>query len=170
MLLYQPILKIPLKMNKHFYNTILKATGASDLYEIEVIQNLWSGYGEIVRVGLHGSELEKVVIKHVQLEQQNHPRGWNTNLSHERKLKSYKVETAWYKNFAKSCSEECRIPDCLALDTIEGEVLMVLEDLDASGFSGRRTGSVTWDEVFACLKWLALLAFRNPPRRIGSFG
>lgn len=142
-------------MNKHFQSTVLKSTGALNLFEVEVIQNLWSGYGEIVRVGLTGSKYKSVVLKHVQLEQQNHPRGWNTNLSHERKLKSYKVETEWYKTWSSNCNDNCRIPKCLALESIEGEALMVLEDLDASGFGSRRTGSVSWDEVFACLKWLA---------------
>lgn len=142
-------------MNKHFHNIILKATRANELIEIEVIQSLWSGYGEIVRVGLIGAEIESVVVKHVQLEQKNHPRGWNTDLSHQRKLKSYQVETEWYKTWSKKCNENCRIPNCLALESIEGEVLMVLEDLDASGFNGRRSSSVTWDEVYACLKWLA---------------
>lgn len=142
-------------MNKHFYSSILKATRASDLYEIEVIQELWSGYGEIVRVGLVGSELKSVVVKHVQLEQGNHPRGWNTNLSHQRKLKSYKVETEWYNSFSKNCDDNCKIPKCLALESIEGEVLMVLEDMDDSGFNGRRNSSINWNEVFACLKWLA---------------
>jgi hypothetical protein len=142
-------------MNPYFYNTILKATGANDLFETEVIQNLWSGYGKIIRVGLSGSALKSVVVKHVQLEQQNHPRGWNTDLSHERKLKSYKIETEWYKSWSLKTDDDCKTPRCLALDTIDGEVLMVLEDLDALGFEGRRSSSVNWDELFACIRWLA---------------
>lgn len=142
-------------MNKYFQDIILKASGAEKLFEIEVIQNLWSGYGEIVRFGLTESDRKSVVIKHVQLNQGKHPRGWNTDLSHQRKLKSYQVETEWYKSWSSLCDENCRIPDCLALETIEGEVLMVLEDLDSSGFEGRRSSSVNWDEVEACLKWLA---------------
>ncbi|MCY1723010.1 phosphotransferase [Prolixibacteraceae bacterium Z1-6] len=143
-------------MNKHFQNIILEATGAEDLFEIEVIQNLWSGYGEIVRFGLIGSEQERVVVKHVNLpEGGNHPRGWNTDLSHQRKLKSYKVETEWYKNLSKKCDTSCKIPECYALESIDNEVLMVFEDLDATGFNGRRSSSVSWDEVNAVLSWLA---------------
>lgn len=143
-------------MNQYFQDIILKATGAKDLYEIEVIQSLWSGYGEIVRFGLKDSNMESVVVKHVNLpEGGNHPRGWNTNLSHQRKLKSYKVETEWYKNLSKSCDDNCKIPECFALETDGSEVLMVLEDLDESGFGGRRSSSISWDEVNACLRWLA---------------
>lgn len=77
-------------MNKHFQATILKATGATALFEIEVIQNLWSGYGEIVRYGLIGGTINSVVAKHVRLPKQTkHPRGWDSDLSHQRKIKSY---------------------------------------------------------------------------------
>lgn len=142
-------------MHKHFLNIIRKSCGANEIVRFEVIQSLWSGYGEILRYKVVCGEMESVVVKHVQLGQENHPRGWNTDLSHQRKLKSYKVETKWYKTFSKNCDDNCRIPECLALETIEGEVLIVLEDLDGSGFSGRRDSSVNWDEVNACLKWLA---------------
>ena len=143
-------------MNQHFENTILKATGAESLFEIEVIQSLWSGYGEIVRFGLVASEMKSVVVKHVNLpEGGNHPRGWNTNLSHQRKLKSYKVETQWYKKLSKNCNTACKIPECYALETRGSEVLMVLEDLDATGFNNRLSSSVNWDNVNACLSWLA---------------
>ncbi len=143
-------------MNQHFQNTILKATGAESLSEIEVIQTLWSGYGEIVRFGLEGSKMNSVVVKHVNLpEEGNHPRGWNTDLSHQRKLKSYKVETEWYKNLSKNCNDACKIPKCFALETKGSEVLMVLEDLDETGFAGRLNSSANWDNINACLKWLA---------------
>jgi len=142
-------------MNQHFKDIILKATGASDLFEIEVIQNLWSGYGKIIRVGLTGAQVKSVVVKHVKLpEQTQHPRGWNTNLSHQRKLKSYQVETAWYEQWSERCNAKCRIPHCLALEHINDEVLMVLEDLDQAGYSARKT-SVSWTEINACLNWLA---------------
>lgn len=142
-------------MNSHFRDTILNATGAKEIFEIEVIQNLWSGYGKIVRYGLKATDLKSVVVKHVRLpEQEQHPRGWNTNLSHERKIKSYQVETAWYKNYSSQCKGSCRIPKCLAIETYGDEVLMVLEDLNQSGFPDKRT-EVSWNEIGACLKWLA---------------
>ncbi|MCU4156989.1 DUF1679 domain-containing protein [Carboxylicivirga sp. A043] len=142
-------------MNQHFKDIILKATGASELYEIETIQNLWSGYGKIIRIGLEGSQYESVVIKHVKLpDNSKHPRGWNTNLSHERKVKSYQVETAWYEFWNQQCDDDCRTPHVLALEHLNDEVLMVMEDLDASGFSGRLS-SVSWKHMQACLKWLA---------------
>ena len=83
-------------MDSKTRNIILKATAANQLFEAGTIQSLWSGYGSIDRYGLIGSELNTMVVKHVHLpEQSKHPRGWNTDNSHQRKLHSYQVETAW---------------------------------------------------------------------------
>lgn len=142
-------------MNKHFQAVTLNATGASGLEESDVIQNLWSGYGKIVRCRLQGSHLESVVVKHVHWpDAKHHPRGWNTSRSHERKVKSYQVETAWYKQWAPRCDDACRVPECFALETHGDEVFMVLEDLDAAGFAGRRNYASD-AEISACLSWLA---------------
>jgi hypothetical protein len=142
-------------MNKVFTDVIHKVTGASGIKELEVIQSLWSGYGKIVRYKLYGSDRDTVVVKHVCLpDGGSHPRGWNTDLSHERKLRSYVVETEWYKTYNNTCPKGARVPECLALETHKDEVLMVLEDLDASGYPVRRN-SVTWDDIEACLSWLA---------------
>jgi len=142
-------------MNQHFKDITLKATGATDLNIREEIQSLWSGYGSIVRIDLKGSKTLSVVAKHVRMpNQKKHPRGWNTDYSHLRKVKSYDVETAWYKNYASKCDETCRIPECIALEAKNNEVFMVLEDLDASGFD-QRLSSISWQEIETCLKWLA---------------
>lgn len=142
-------------MNQKFKDILLNATKAKQAKEKELIQNLWSGYGKIIRFELNGTNRQSIVVKHVRLpEAGKHPRGWNTNLSHQRKLKSYKVETNWYKKWASQCDDNCRIPECLAIETEGEEVLMVLEDLDESGFSNRKN-DVSWTELKACLKWLA---------------
>lgn len=140
-------------MNNYFQSVILNKTGASSLKEKEVIQSLWSGYGKIVRVELEDSALETVVVKYVQLsESVNHPRGWNTDIGHQRKLNSYKVETNWYKNFSKS--SKARLPKCFAIDKKDDEILIVLEDLDLAGFPVRKR-QVDWVSIEACLVWLA---------------
>jgi hypothetical protein len=142
-------------MNTHLKSTILSATGATELIELGVIQSLWSGYGSIVRYGLKGAAVDTVVVKHVSLpESVAHPRGWNTNLSHQRKLKSYEVETAWYRNWSARCGADSRVPQCMGLESVGHELIMVLEDLDTSGYPARRT-SVTATELHACLCWLA---------------
>ncbi|MFK8031262.1 MAG: phosphotransferase [Gammaproteobacteria bacterium] len=142
-------------MHKSFEQTVLHATGAKDLFVMEEIQQLWSGYGAIVRYGLSGAVVPSVVVKHVQLpNNDNHPRGWNTDLSHKRKLTSYRVETAWYRHWSSLCDDNCYVPECLALGSHGEETLIVLEDLTASGFDTVKS-SVSLSEIKVCLRWLA---------------
>ena len=142
-------------MDSHLQNTILKTTNAAELFFVETIQSLWSGYGSIDRYGLVDSDLGSVIVKHVRLpDKTQHPRGWNTDNSHQRKLRSYQVETAWYRDWAVRCGTDCRVPRRLALEQREGEFLMVMEDLDSSGYP-RRLGQANQNQMITCLKWLA---------------
>jgi len=140
-------------MNEYFKSIILQRTGASSLFEKEVIQELWSGYGKIIRVGLENASRESVIVKHVQLPvYKNHPRGWNTDIGHQRKIKSYKVEATWYDIYSENSA--ARLPQCLAFEMQNDEVLIVLEDLDEAGYPLRKK-AVVWEEIAECLKWLA---------------
>lgn len=142
-------------MNEQFKSIILESTGATDFSQTETIQNLWSGYGKILRIGLKNATMQSVVVKHVRLPKGgSHPRGWNTDLSHQRKVRSYEVEMEWYARWAESCDESCRIPKCYALEWQGDEVLMVLEDLNTSGYPLRKS-SISWDDIEACINWLA---------------
>lgn len=133
----------------------LAATGATAVVRLQSVQRLWSGYGEIVRCFVRGGTVPSVIVKHVRWPQQdNHPRGWNSTRSHERKVFSYGVESHWYEAVAAKCGASARTPDCLAADTDGEEVFLVLEDLDGAGF-GRRCTSVDWEDLHACLRWLA---------------
>lgn len=134
---------------------VLSATGARGIVETHVVQRLWSGYGQIVRCVLDGGDRPSVIVKHVQWpDRPDHKYGWSSELAHERKLRSYRVETAWYDRYALRCSDACRVPQRLALDAGPDDVVMILEDLDASGFGGRRD-RLTDAELDACLAWLA---------------
>ncbi|MEE9354400.1 MAG: phosphotransferase [Methylococcaceae bacterium] len=142
-------------MNDSLLKLIQQTTDATEVSPIQDIQNLWSGYGSIVRYGLKGCSMDTVIVKQVNLSGSSaHPRGWNSDLSHQRKLKSYQVEVAWYDQWGKQCDKACRIPDCLGLSSHEDEILMILEDLDAVGFAERRS-AVSIPEIYTCLSWLA---------------
>ena len=134
---------------------VLQATGASAITDTEVVQSLWSGYGQILRCKLVGGPHASVIVKHVRWpDQRDHPYGWTSDRSHERKLQSYRVETAWYERFAAKCSDACRVPVCIALETRADDMIIVMEDLDAAGFAGRHK-HVSAVELDACLSWLA---------------
>lgn len=135
-------------MNNQIQDLILKATGAETTFQLEVVQRLWSGYGNIVRYGLTGADRSTVIVKHVK------PRSSYGSVSHQRKVRSYQVETAWYGHWGGRCDAYCRVPICLAFESFGDEVLIVLEDLDTAGFPKRRS-YVGDNEMHACLKWLA---------------
>lgn len=134
---------------------IRRRTGADDVEPAEVIQSLWSGYGEIVRIRLTGHRSPTLVLKRVDPPTlADHPRGWNTSRSHERKLRSYGVEQTFYEAYSPRCGDDARVPACIATHAVEGAWWMLLEDLDAAGFVGRRS-RLTDAELDACLAWLA---------------
>lgn len=142
-------------MNNLLQQKILQLTSTQSISKVEKIQTLWSGYGEIARYELSAEDKSQVVIKHVQLpDQPNHPRGWNTQTSHQRKIKSYQVESAWYETYAQECDEACRVPHCFGATSDDHEFLMVLEDLDLGGYPVRKD-SATVSEMKPCLSWLA---------------
>jgi len=142
-------------MTDQLTKIILQATQAKAITKTTQIQQLWSGYGQIMRCQLQGGLIQSVVVKHVQLpKESNHPRGWNTNLSHERKLKSYHVEMNWYNGLAKQCNDACRVPKTYHLTDQTHEMLMVMEDLNEAGFPVRKS-TASMSEIKVCLRWLA---------------
>ena len=126
---------------------IREVTGATRVLEREHLQTLWSGYGEILRVHLEGADAASVIVKHVTP-------GEGRGRSHERKLRSYDVERAFYRAYAPRCSESCRVACCLAAERTKEGWRFLLEDLDGAGFAGRR-GALSKAEAQACLTWLA---------------
>lgn len=143
-------------MQQQLLHLIREATGATNAHRGEVIQSLWSGYGEIVRIHLDGATVASVVLKHVRFPTEaDHPRGWHSDFGHVRKVKSYNVEMAWYGNYANRCGNECRVPHCHFATTLaDDEHLILLEDLDSAGYPLRKD-ELNRYEVEACLTWLA---------------
>ncbi|WP_018938133.1 MULTISPECIES: phosphotransferase [unclassified Thioalkalivibrio] len=134
---------------------VQQTTGARKAVRDHVIQILWSGYGEIVRYRLEGADVPTVILKHVVFPGNlDHPRGWNNDRSHQRKVGSYQVEMAWYRDGSGQCDASSRVPRCLDTATVGDEHLIVLEDLDAAGFPLRKE-HLTRTEARQCLRWLA---------------
>ncbi len=160
-------------MDNRLKNFVLKETGATEIAGQEIIQNLWSGYGKMLRVYLRGVKAHShaVVVKDIQLSKKdNHPRGWNTDIGHQRKLKSYQVEKYWYENYADL--SKSRLPNCLGVEETSDRIFILLEDLDEAGFPKRRQ-KLNWEEFSACLEWLAIfhVSFLNhEPKGIWPVG
>lgn len=146
---------------------ILAITSVEEIVETESVQRLWSGYGEIVRIYLKGGIYPSIIVKDIQLPKpQHHPRGWNTDHSHNRKLKSYQVESCWYQNFAKQTTRECRVPEVFKVLNTSTQIVLIMEDLNASGYVERLSpDAVSLHQAKACLTWLACFHanFMNRP-------
>lgn len=141
-------------MNLDFKNYLLKTTQATDCKEIEVIQSLWSGYGKISSYQLSDAAQQTVVVKHIALnEVSKHPRGWDTNYAHNRKVKSYQVETQWYEKWSQVCDDNCRVPKFIGSFSQGADQWIILEDLNPN-FPVRKQ-QIDLVELKVCLKWLA---------------
>lgn len=154
---------------------LLKQINANAVVRGEVIQSLWSGYGEIVRYQLLDADRHSVVVKHIAPPAEvNHPRGWHSEHSHSRKLRSYRVESNWYRQWSSSCDASCSVPTCLGIKEQGQHSIIVMEDLDQSGYSLRKSNLGDVD-MKACLRWLANFhaTFMNEPPEglwpIGSY-
>ncbi|WP_460752741.1 phosphotransferase [Marinomonas epiphytica] len=144
---------------------IKRQLNACQLIRKERIQSLWSGYGEIVRY--HYKEREEdfyynsIVVKLGQFpETPSHPRGWNSEHAQQRKIRSYQVEQAAYENWFTDPANNFKVAKCLGSyrDEAQRISLLILEDLDQSGYSSRYQ---TLDnehrqrQLEACIVWLA---------------
>ncbi|MEM9693677.1 MAG: phosphotransferase [Myxococcota bacterium] len=128
---------------------------AATIARFEPVQALWSGYGELARVHLsHGGS---AIVKWVcPPEDIVHPRGFATDSSHRRKLRSYDIELAFYRRWPDGGVAGARWARLLAAERDEAEWLMVLEDLDAAGYARRQKNPpVPASDLRSGLNWLA---------------
>jgi hypothetical protein len=135
---------------------ITHALGATSLDHIEKIQPLWGGYGQLFRAYVTGKPYPSVIVKYICFPQpESHPKGWNTPLSHQRKLRSYQVEVNWYQHYANAHAEHsmCPLPRCIHVDQQADETLLILKDLYNIGFTQVRK-TATPATVRECLTWL----------------
>lgn len=141
-------------MNSNFRDYLLQTTESTKCEEVEVIQSLWSGYGKISRYQLDNTALSTVVVKHIALDiSGEHPRGWNTTYSHNRKITSYKVETHWYKEWSQLCTQDCKVPTLIGSFSEGNDQWIILEDLNPT--YPLRKQQLQLEEVKVCLTWLA---------------
>ena len=136
-------------------NNIQRLLNDTSVIKQETLQSLWSGSGSIVRYFSEHKQ-QSYIVKQIKTDNENlsHPRGWNTSTSHQRKLTSYKVELAFYQQFAKHTSDTCKVPRLIACESRADGCLLILEDLDDIGFAVRKdTGD--WQTVKLGIRWLA---------------
>ncbi|TRX54469.1 oxidoreductase family protein [Thalassomonas sp. M1454] len=125
-----------------------------NLEKVETVQMLWSDYGEIAR---YFSPLNNkhFIIKHIDVpEDIEHPRGWNTPLSHQRKLNSYQIEKSFYQDYANLCPEACKVATPIASLVSDEQLVIVMEDLDYAGYFNRVVDA-DMKQIKSVIHWLA---------------
>jgi fructose-1,6-bisphosphatase/inositol monophosphatase family enzyme len=116
---------------------------------VKVIQALWSGYGSLERWKIGE---ETVVVKLINAQEvKNHPRGWDGDAGHQRKVKSYEIERAFYRRFSKN--NHLNFPQILHEFDGETYTIIVLEDL--ANFGASPSINPTEKEITNTLKWLS---------------
>ena len=144
-----------------FSQAIATSLGVNAAIPETELQELWSGYGKILRYkrssGKRKSVVAKIVIPPLQ---QDHPRGWSGERSHQRKLKSYQVEKFFYQKYSESLGDNCKVPKFLGVCEVKNATVLLLEDLSDSGFI-RVLEKVDETEFNACISWLAYFHAKN---------
>lgn len=143
-------------ITSHLKSDLLTITNSKSITNIQLIQGVWGGYGQLLRVSFFGGSVSSVVVKLVNKPQPStHPKGWNTNLSHQRKLFSYQVESNWYTQYGHLHHHlACYIPRCLLVGKNDTQQWLILEDLCASGFPIIKK-NCSLAEAKTCISWLA---------------
>ncbi len=133
---------------------IEESLGASTFHVEEHMQSLWSNQGRIIRLHSDSRLHPTAVLKQITYKQNTeHPRGWNTDNSFARKVRSYEVECAWYENYALSCEPDCKVPTALGIHVQTAQRLILLEDLSEQ--YPLTCTQLTVDQTRVCLRWLA---------------
>ncbi|MGK0272905.1 MAG: hypothetical protein ACI88H_003581 [Cocleimonas sp.] len=157
-----------MKNNEHEFNQLLsEIIKTTHFIKTEVIQTLWSGYGEIARFETVEPDLDEFsdvrdmtfVVKHIRPPViQQHPRGWSGAISHQRKLASYDVEAEFYQHWANKIKPFCALPQFIGQASLSQSCLsskmIVMSDLDSEGFPTRLT-TASAENSKICLHWLA---------------
>jgi fructose-1,6-bisphosphatase/inositol monophosphatase family enzyme len=134
----------------------LKIT-SSDIKGYDLIQTLWSGYGQLIRVTTNLKERPSFIVKNINIESSDikHPKGKLTEESHRRKVISYENERYWYKRYAGSVNEMgCKIPYYLNKKNQTKRSYLILEDLQVIGFD-QELARPNRQQIKACIAWLA---------------
>jgi len=136
---------------------ILTLLKAKKVLKEEVIQNLWSDFGKIIRLHLESEKYPTAVLKFINPPKIfNHPCGWNTTTSHHRKLKSYTYEDNFYKFFSSICNKDnhSAVPKHLGTIKTESTSWLILEDLNRKGFNQTKQ-TIGLREAKFFINWLA---------------
>lgn len=124
----------------------------------QVIQPLWSNCGVLCRIS---DNRKSYVAKYIAVpDSMQHPKGWNGSASQQRKLMSYQVEKHFYQFYARQTDKFCQVPQLLEVVELHNTQLLVMEDLQTTGFSQSKTAITEIKELNTVIRWLAYFHMR----------
>ncbi|USD39614.1 ecdysteroid 22-kinase family protein [Ferrimonas sp. SCSIO 43195] len=134
---------------------VCELTQARAVSHTQLLQKLWSDYGGLYRLHLQAGSATSVIAKCIDLRPPTtHPRGWQGQVGHQRKQRSYQVELNWYRDYASVTSSRCRVPAYLGHHRNGEQLIVVMEDLQAAGFEPLEP-QVTDAHLQTTVRWLA---------------
>jgi len=141
-------------LSKLTLSTLQKVFGKQiKVADVVLIQSLWSDFGQLLRIKLSNAAIQSVIVKYIKVPNDiSHPKGWQSDLSTQRKLKSYQVESAWYQEYSTSCIAP--VAKSYASNTVNNETVIVLEDLGCAGYLPPDSNA-TDHQIKQSLNWLA---------------
>lgn len=146
------------KQNKsvimHLLNQLKVLFNDASITIEEEVQSLWSGYGQIVRCKSQVANHYYIVKVIVPSKANDHPRGWGSAIAHQRKLTSYQVESSFYQHYADLTDQYCKVPKLFHASVEEKQILLVMEDLNHTGYNLRKKDA-KWHDIVPAIKWLA---------------
>lgn len=137
-------------MDEIIRENLIKFTNSSQIIKVELLQHLWSNYGELSRVFLDN---KTIILKHIKFPQKlEHTYGWDSIHAHQRKVNSYQVEVSWYKNHNPTHSD-FYTPKYIFSFEEESSIYLALEDLTGLDYFPKTNPNLV--DIKNCIKWLA---------------
>lgn len=139
-----------------------------------VLGSLWAGYGQIVSINatnVHNQQCSLVVKQFIP------PKTRDESEDHCRKVRSYSVESSFYKTVSPQMrARGVLVPQLMGVSEEDDGVMIVMSDLSDHGtYYTRRGNQLTIEEGKALLSWLAkfhAVHFRttDPPQGLWNEG
>ncbi len=140
--------------SKALQRALRRATGASQITDLDVLQPVWGGNGQVMRVELAGASVERVVVKHITLPAGTKRKKRIKDASVARTVASYDNELTFYQRYASPAKVGLKMPHFFGGQTLEDGWLFILEDLESSTWV-RAKKAYDEPDLRAALNWLA---------------
>lgn len=136
-----------------FIQWVSRVLDDPDITRFNLLQTLWSGYGQCFRFYSPRLQTNLVAKAISPPARPQHPKGWHTTDSHQRKLDSYAIEHHFYQHYPAKLTHS-PVPVLLASDQHNHQRLLIMQDLDVLGYCARHT-SLTLDQAQPVIAYLA---------------